>query len=218
MISLNKPIDIKLAFVYKKLNNAPNQRNTIMKFNLRKAAAIQQEILQTIKTLSDFENKIEFTEFDQNIEDTFNTKHNDYLVNVKLITDLYRVYYAIRNEIAVFNQQTGISKLLNEIELAKKLMVTYTKAKETDPAMDLNTINLRLDKIRKAEQKEYYYNRSVDTTCVLSSDIKAAEQQITKLKQDIRDLSDNLLELNVQTKIILDAQQYQILVQAGICN
>ncbi len=189
-----------------------------MKFNLRKAAAIQQEILQTIKTLSDFENKIEFTEFDQNIEDTFNTKHNDYLVNLQLIDNLYRVYYAIRNEVAMLNQQTGISKLLNEIELAKKLMVTYTKAKENEPVMDINTINLRLDKIRKAEQKDYYYNRSVDTTCVLSSDIKAAEQQITKLKQGIRDLSDNLLELNVQTKMTLDAQQYQILVQAGICN
>lgn len=190
----------------------------IVKFNLRKAAAIQQEILQTIKTLLELDIKFEFTEFDQNVTESFNAKRNDYLGNIKLVDELYRVYYAIRNEVAVLNQQTGISRLLNEIELAKKLMLAYTKVKEVEPAMDINTINLRLDKIRKSEQKEYYYNRSVDTTCILDNDIKEAEQQVSKLKQNIRDLSDSLLELNVQTKITLEAQQYQILVQAGICN
>ena len=50
-----------------------------MKINLRKSAAIQQEILQVIKSLAELKSAIEFNEFEQNIEDKFNKKRAEYL-------------------------------------------------------------------------------------------------------------------------------------------
>lgn len=187
-----------------------------MKINLRKSAAIQQEILQVIKSLSGLDSEISFTEFDTNTTDKFNTARNAYLANQQLIADLYTVYYALRTQTAGLNHESGITKLLADIELNKKLVDNAMRIKNLSAAMDLDTINRRLEKIRVAEQKDLYYEKKVETECVSAEDIKNAEASINRYKQNIRELSDQLLELNVQTKLTIDPQHYQTLVTAGI--
>lgn len=189
-----------------------------MNINLRKSAAIQQEILRTIKSLAERKAEVAYNEFDQNIGESFANRRNEFLANQKLIADLYRVYYTLRDNTAQLNQDVGINKLLNEIELSKKLLDQELRLKSLSPAMELEEINQRLDKIRNAEKNDFYYEKTVASNCVTVADINAAEQQVTILKQRIRDLSDLLLERNIQTKFTLDLAQYQILVQAGICN
>ena len=189
-----------------------------MKINLRKSAAIQQEILQVIKSLAELKSVIEFNEFELNIEDKFNQKRAEYLTNQQLMADLYTVYYTLRNQTSSLNQETGINKILADIELNKKLVETATRIKNMSAAMDLEMINRRLEKIRSSEKKDLYFEKTVDTNCVNAEDIKNAENSISKYKQNIRQLSDDLLELNVQTKLTIDPQQYQILVTAGIVS
>jgi len=63
------------------------------------------------------------------------------LANRQLIADLYRVYYTLRDNAAQLNQDVGINKLLNEIELTKKLLDIELRLKSLSPAMELEEIN-----------------------------------------------------------------------------
>ena len=63
------------------------------------------------------------------------------MANRQLIADLYRVYYTLRDNAAQLNQDVGINKLLNEIELTKKLLDIELRLKSLSPAMELEEIN-----------------------------------------------------------------------------
>lgn len=187
-----------------------------MKINLKKSAVIQQEILSAIKILRELKFGIEFNEFHQDIESQLNEKRNECIANQKLITDLYSLYYSLRTATAHLNHDVGINKLLGDIELAKKLLEVEQSFNKMTPAMNLVEINSRLDKIRNANEKSYYYEKTVDTNCITLEDKKLTEQNVSKLRQKIRELGDRLLELNTQTKLSIEPQQYEILVNAGI--
>lgn len=64
--------------------------------SLRKAAAIQQEILVVIKTLNSAKKTITFNEFDKNIEQMFTAEYDQFIKQQQLANDLLKAYYSLR--------------------------------------------------------------------------------------------------------------------------
>lgn len=185
--------------------------------SLRKAAAIQQEILVVIKTLNSAKKTITFNEFDNNIEQMFTAEYEKFIKQQKLANELLKAYYSLRIAVAALNQQVGINELLANIELTKKLIAQESiLLNESTTAMSVEVINLRLNKIRNSDTQSVYSDKEVTTSLITVTDRNRSYDNTNQYKQQLRQLSDKLLELNVMTKVKLTPEQINILLQAGI--
>lgn len=198
----------------KERNARANENEQI---SLRKAAAIQQEMLVVIKTLNGVKKTITFNEFDNNIEQVFTAEYDQFLKQQQLANDLLKAYYSLRIAVAALNQQVGINELLANIELTKKLIAQETMLlNESTTAMTVEVINLRLNKIRNSDTQSIYSDKEVTASLITTTDRNRSYENTNRYKQQLRQLSDKLLELNVMTKVKLTPEQINILLQAGI--
>ncbi|RTL01642.1 MAG: hypothetical protein EKK57_04265 [Proteobacteria bacterium] len=207
--------------IHQKILSTLQDRNARVNENehisLRKAAAIQQEILVVIKTLNSAKKTITFNEFDKNIEQMFTAEYDQFIKQQKLANDLLKAYYSLRIAVASLNQQVGINELLANIELTKKLIAQESiLLNESTTAMSVEVINLRLNKIRNSDTQSIYSDKEVTTSLITATDRNRSYETTNQYKQQLRQLSDKLLELNVMTKVKLTTEQINTLLQAGI--
>ena len=207
--------------IHQKILSTLQDRNARVNENehisLRKAAAIQQEILVVIKTLNSAKKTITFNEFDNNIEQMFTAEYEKFIKQQKLANELLKAYYSLRIAVAALNQQVGINELLANIELTKKLIAQESiLLNESTTAMSMEVINLRLNKIRNSDTQSVYSDKEVTTSLITATDRNRSYDNTNQYKQQLRQLSDKLLELNVMTKVKLTPEQINILLQAGI--
>lgn len=199
------------------LKNRNARANENEHISLRKAAAIQQEMLAVIKTLNGVKKTITFNEFDNNIEKMFTAEYDQFIKQQKLANDLLKAYYSLRIAVAELNQQVGINELLANIELTKKLIAQESiLLNESTTAMSVEVINLRLNKIRNSDTQSIYSDKEVTTSLITTTDRNRSYETTNQYKQQLRQLSDKLLELNVMTKVKLRTEQINTLLQAGI--
>lgn len=204
----------KILPTLKDRNARANENEQI---SLRKAAAIQQEMLVVIKTLNGAKKIITFNEFDNNIEQMFTAEYDQFLKQQQLANDLLKAYYSLRIAVAALNQQVGINELLANIELTKKLIAQETMLlSESTTAMTTDVINLRLNKIRNNDTQSIYSDKEVTTSLITTTDRNRSHENTNQYKQRLRQLSDELLELNIMTTVKLTTEQINTLLQAGI--
>ncbi len=204
----------KILPTLKDRNARANENEQI---SLRKAAAIQQEMLVVIKTLNGAKKIITFNEFDNNIEQMFTAEYDQFLKQQQLANDLLKAYYSLRIAVAALNQQVGINELLANIELTKKLIAQETMLlSESTTAMTTDVINLRLNKIRNNDTQSIYSDKEVTTSLITTTDRNRSHENTNQYKQRLRQLSDELLELNIMTTVKLTPEQINTLLQAGI--
>lgn len=174
-----------------------------MTVSLRKANALQETILETIRGIQ-LENTITLTEFDD-VDVKLDDAQAKLIKNLDRIDRLYAAYYGIRTEVGQANSQ-GISAKLATIAQYEKVIGVLSNQANTSPRTDINVIKGKLTKIANSsnDQSSLYGRRDEIGTSILTEEmIDVIKARITDLKNTKRKLQDSLLEDNINIKIAL---------------
>jgi len=187
-----------------------------MKINLRKANALQNVIREALQEL-DLSTTVSINEFEQaatrieQVRDQFNT-------NFKTRSDLVSALYEIRTSVAKANSQAGISDALATLAEIDKNIAFLTKLAKSAEQAELAVINGKLGKIASADGKDAFYMRedTVSTSIFTKQDLDSFKQSLAVVKKNKQNLQDQLLELNVTTKILIADSTVKVLEDQGL--
>ena len=176
-----------------------------MEINLRKAKALQEQILSEIKniTLSD---KLTISEFSTNPESEIKTALDNFNDQYESIDTLYAVYYGIRAEVAKKNAEVGISDTLADIAYCEKMIgILQSVIPKTSTMLDINVIEARLNQIKSTpfEKRTYGFQDGVNTSILDSKTVEEYKAILNSLKRQKIKAQESLLNANVVNKIVL---------------
>ena len=189
------------------------------KINLRRAAALQTVLHDTIKNIQS-EPNIEVNEW-QNPQEVIAQANAQLFVNDSRRNDLLMSIYTIRSLVATQNAASGISSRLSHMAYIDKRIAQLTDL--VGNAVKLETMEViqgRLEKIRNrpADSRAALYHRDEDVrVCVVSQEqIDQVKSIIRDLKKQKTNLNDEVLELNVRTEIELTPEVDAILAREAL--
>lgn len=187
-----------------------------MKVNLRKANALQHAINEEMVALRKaITPEVVFDDYDQ---DPAETMSNAFVaVNSMTVTldQLLDAYYNIREQVGIANVESGIASKLAQVAKVEKRMQIMSRFAEAAPRKEVSSIKQQL--VRQQEQDSRYgYGSKVTSTFMEAQQIAESKDSLQKLKRDKQQLQDELLELNMTTKITLDDITVSVLETAGI--
>ncbi len=189
------------------------------KINLRRAAALQNVLHETIKSI-EVEPNTDVNEW-QDPAEVLQTANAKLFVNDSRRNDLLMSIYTIRSLVATQNSMSGISGKLSHMAYIDKRIAQLTDLTENSTKLEsLDVIRGRLDKIRNrpADSRASLYHRDEDVrVCVLTQEqIDNIKSVIKELKKQKTNLNDEVLELNVRTEIELTPEVDTILLREGL--
>lgn len=189
-----------------------------MKVSLRKANVFVVELQSAIRKV-EIGNTVpilEINEF-QDPEARVSEANGEFKTEFANILAMVDVLYDIRQKVSVANGTVGISEKLTEVARQEKLMGLYASLKDSDPTPPMEEVRGRLDKIRTQGEDTYRYRAdTVQVTALSASEIDDYSDTYKSLKRRVRELKDELLELNVSTTIDLDDKAVNVLKENGI--
>jgi hypothetical protein len=190
-----------------------------IKINLRRAAALQNVLHETIKGI-EVEPNIEVNEWQEPAE-ILQTANAQLFVNDSRRNDLLMSIYTIRSLVATQNAMSGVSSKLSHMAYIDKRIAQLTDLVGNAIKLEsLDVIKGRLDKIRNrpADSRASLYHRDEDVrVCVLTQEqIDNIKSVIKELKKQKTNLNDEVLELNVRTEIELTPEVDAILSREGL--
>lgn len=187
-----------------------------MKVTLRKANALQQSILDTIKS-NHLNNMVSFNEF-ENVAEKFDKANKDYFTAFETNNDLNVSLYTIRKLIGKANANQ-INDLLSDVALLEKTIQLHQQVANSAPATAINIVEGKLDKIKNnTDSTSRIYGRAdeVSTTVCTENNISTAKLNVSTFKKEKQKLQDKILELNIKTEIELPDTVVETLTKAGI--
>lgn len=190
-----------------------------IKINLRRAAALQNVLHETIKGI-EVEPNIEVNEWQEPAE-VLQAANAQLFVNDSRRNDLLMSIYTIRSLVATQNAMSGVSGKLSHMAYIDKRIAQLTDLVGNATKLEsLDVIKGRLDKIRNrpADSRASLYHRDEDVrVCVLTQEqIDNIKSVIKELKKQKTNLNDEVLELNVRTEIELTPEVDAILSREGL--
>lgn len=187
-----------------------------MKVTLRKANALQQSILDTIKN-NHLNNMVHFNEF-ENVTDKLASAVDEYLNTFDLTGSLYDSLYTIRKLVGKANA-VEINDLLCDVALIEKKIQLNQNVANSAPATAINVIEGKIEKIKNTtDTSRSLYSRTDEVTSTILDEgyIKASKVIVSGLKKEKQKIQDKVLELNIKTEIELPSGVVATLTQAGI--
>ena len=190
-----------------------------IKINLRKAAALQTVLQDTIKTI-EVEHSIELNEFEDpqtRIESASvrlfanDTRRNDLLMSV----------YSLRSQTGVQNAVSGVaSKLTHITYIDRRLVQLETLIAGAKAIEHPDVISGKLEKIRSrpADSRASIYGHAdtVSTGVLSTEQIENIRGVVRDLKKQKATLNDEILELNIRTEIELAPDVEAVLTREGL--
>jgi hypothetical protein len=189
------------------------------KINLRRAAALQNVLHETIKTI-EVEPNIEVNEW-QAPEEVLQAANRKLFLNDSRRNDLLMSIYTIRSLVATQNAVCGISGKLSHMAYIDKRIAQLTDTVGNAVKIEaLDVIKGRLEKIRNrpADSRASIYHRDEDVqvTVLTQEQIDQIKSVIKELKKQKTTLGDEVLELNVRTEVELTPEVETILTREGL--
>lgn len=189
------------------------------KINLRRAAALQNVLHETIKTI-EVEPNIEVNEW-QAPEEVLQAANTKLFLNDSRRNDLLMSIYTIRSLVATQNAVCGVSGKLSHMAYIDKRIAQLTDTVGNAVKIEaLDVIKGRLEKIRNrpADSRASIYHRDEDVrvTVLTQGQIDQIKSVIKELKKQKTTLGDEVLELNVRTEIELTPEVETILTREGL--
>lgn len=191
-----------------------------MKITLRKAHALQKELLNELRKL-DFDTDVEITEFED--PETKITQAVDVFEDqLEKRKDLLDTMYVIRKEVAKANSEKGVDQMLADVARLDNEIGFYNRVVNlTEPRVNGDVLKGKLEKIRKRDDtgESRIYGRSPDTvtTHIFNSDeLERFETDLTEAKKLKQSFQDKLLEVNFQTEIELGDNEEAVLRAANL--
>lgn len=190
--------------------------------SLRKAAALQAEINQKISSIP-LTTTIELNEF-ENPEALIQKANEDLLVNLSRVQLLVGALTNIRLSVGYLNVSRGIHERLTKLSGINRVIGIKQSLLGFDSRqLDMKVISGRLTKIAASSDAQSSPSRfaypprdTVETGLLTEEDVKVLEKDIQTAKQAARKISDEILELNIATKITLHEEDVATLTREGI--
>ena len=134
---------------------------------------------------------------------------------------LASVRNAIRREIQIMNEVSGINQIISERCLAQFQLDRWTGVvnafqNEQDHIEDADTVQFKIDMLRKSDST--YSKDSITISTISQTLFIEAKEQVQHYQNLIDTLDDKLLSLNVGTKINLSEEHEQILREHNFIN
>jgi hypothetical protein len=188
-----------------------------MNISLRKANALQNNILDAIKNI-EIRTSIDLNEF-QEVETELKKSNDSLFLNDERRQKLLLALYNIRGLVGSANNQSGIDLNLAKAAFIDKRISQLGDISDLKPMTSLEVIKGRLDKIknRKDDTRSIYGREdSVTTSVVTEEQIKQAKKEVLNLKKQKQKINDEILELNIKTEIPLIDDVIDTLTKEGI--
>lgn len=190
-----------------------------IKFNLRKANAIQGEILKLISGVK-VTVKTSINEF-EDAGNKITDANNAAMQADKRRADLLMALYSIRTQVGVANAQSGVvAKLTHAAFIDKRLAQLEGMSTDENVMLRPEVINGKLDKIRNRTEDSsrglWGRGDEVETGVMTQEQVDNVRRVIGELRRQKQTLNDEILELNVRTEIEITPEVETVLVEAGI--
>ncbi len=189
------------------------------KINLRRAAALQNVLHETIKSIA-VEPNLEVNEW-QDPAQVLQAANVQLFTNDSRRNDLLMSIYTIRSLVGTQNAMSGIAGKLSHMAYIDKRIAQLTDLVGNSVKLEsLDVIKGRLEKIRTrpADSRAALYHRDEDVrVCILTQEqTDNIKSVIKELKKQKTNLNDEVLELNVRTEIELTPEVDVILAREGL--
>lgn len=185
-----------------------------MNINLRKANAIQNQIIETIAEI-EMPQTITINEFQHADVEIANAKVT-LMDNDRKRAMLTTALYNIRGLVSEANQQSGISLLLTKSALAEKRIQQVRELARMTVVTPLEVIEGRLEKIKSRKSDEFYGRDEITSGIVGAKDISQFKSELKSIQKQKRKYADEILELNIKTEVPLSEDTINVLTEAGI--
>lgn len=186
----------------------------MMNINLRKANAIQKQILDIVGEI-ELPGSVTINEFQDPELEISNAKVT-LMDNDRKRAMLTTALYNIRGLVDQANHESGISLILTKSALAEKRIQQVRELTKLSPVTALDVINGRLEKIKTRKSDEYYGRDEITSGVVGRKDIEAFKKELREIQKQKQKYADEVLELNVKTEVPLSEDTVKILTEAGI--
>lgn len=186
-----------------------------MKINLRKANALQHAINEELVQLRQaIKPGIVFDPFDQDPQATIKDAAEAHNSNMELYDAFQDAYYDIRNKVAVANHEAGINEKLARVARIEKGIQLIVSFASIEPQTSIATLTKQLEKAQESESR--YDRMTVQSSFLSNEEIANFKKNLNEGKRKKQQVQDELLELNMLTKIDLAASTVTTLEEAGI--
>lgn len=189
-----------------------------MNITLRKANALQNTILETIRGIK-IDTQIEINEF-QDAESALKTANETLFANDHRRQQLLLAYYNIRGLVGAANAQSGIDLALTKAAFIDKRVAQLNELAEGKTRVDVAVLAGKLDKIknRKEDSRASLYGRddTVTTPVMVVEQHNGVAVEIKNLKKQKQKINDEVLELNIKTEIPLSNETVALLQAEGL--
>ena len=192
-----------------------------IKFNLRKANAIQGEINKLLHSSSSaIKLSVELNEF-EDAAVRINEANSAAMAEDQRRADLLMSLYSIRTQVGLANAQSGVvAKLTHAAFIDKRLSQLDSMSSTNCVMLKPEVITGKLDKIRNRKEESsrslYHRDDTVDTGVLTAEQVENVRKVMSELRKQKQALNDEILELNIRTEIELTPEVEAVLVREGI--
>lgn len=181
-----------------------------MKFTLRKASVLQNEIQEAAKNIA-LVGRVSLNEF-QDAKAALATANSELKANLGRLSRLNTALATVRALVGKANLTSGVNEKLAGLAAIDKMISRYTElAVDTNLAEDVAVIEGRVNKLKTRDETRYYGSETVDTGVLSAADMEAFKEELRVLRKRKQSINDEILELNIRTEIELSEEVVAVL-------
>jgi beta-glucosidase/6-phospho-beta-glucosidase/beta-galactosidase len=183
-----------------------------MYISLRKAAALQKEILSAIENI---DTTAVVSVYEEDVNAILTAKEVVVLVKLNERNALMDALFEIRDLTAIANVAHGITSLVAQKARLEKDITLYTKLANSSPRQTTSVVNGRIQKVR-ASDNAYAHTENLCLDVLGENTIALLTATAAEMKKEKVEVQDQLLELNIKHNIDLSDGSVAVLTAKGL--
>ena len=180
-----------------------------MKISLKKANLVQQKLAEATRTTPKL--ALHVSLYSASVGDDVEaakTELNEYCIRQE---KLVNALYDLRDLIQKANNVSGVSAALNKIARNQRIVDMYVQLANVTPGQPLAEVLAQIAAMNAAETKQYSTNQRVVLNILNKAEVLLCDTKLKSLLLTDSQLREELLELNVTSKIELDENLVSVL-------
>lgn len=187
-----------------------------MKVNLKKAAAIQEQVLKKINTLKPRSSFSLDVYTDQSkIPDIIIEHKEKFTEAVNNVRELYHVYYSIRSKVSEANSDSGISQALCQYHELKQVIAMYS-GYQSETTYDIDAVIAKAKSASEKTTASYMTSDTLSVSCISGEMKESIQACLNDFNLQLNKVCDKLSELNYTDKIVLNDHEVDVLKSNNI--
>ena len=181
-----------------------------MQLNLRQAHELQTRINSTVKELQDeMETNVDLF-YEGEPAGVLSNMTNKAFADLETIQKLLMIKAELRTKVAKKNAQAGIDERLSQIASLQRMIEAYERVMGRGMRQDLFAVKERLESRREAHKANpdngdrYSCSDSFNVDVLDKKDHAEMKSRVKKFRREIRDMQEQILQLNVNTYVTLE--------------